>query len=70
MISRSARDALNKSARASLPAPKQKSDWLEALPIAQMFWQRVADDLRVSPQFSAIAATAETALERARRRVQ
>lgn len=54
----------------ALPAPEQQSHWLDALPIAQMFWQRVADDLRVSPQFSAIAAAAETALERARRRVK
>lgn len=54
----------------ALPAPEQQADWIEAVPIAQLFWQRVADDLRISPEFSAVAAVAEGALESARRRMQ
>ena len=63
-------EVIERDYEVSLPAPEQQSDWLEALPIAKMFWQRVADDLRISPQFSTIAVAAESALERARRHMQ
>lgn len=51
----------------ALPAPEQKSDWQEAAPMARQFWQRIADESRVSRQIQAIAIDAGAALDRATR---
>ena len=51
----------------ALPAPEQKSDWLEAAPMARKFWQRIAEEPRISRPFQAIAVNASTTLDRALR---
>lgn len=51
----------------ALPAPEQKPDWLVAAPMAQNFWQRIADEPRMSHPFQRIAKDALSTLERALR---
>lgn len=51
----------------ALPAPEQKTDWLEAAPMARKFWRRIADEPRISRQFHVIAIDACTTLDRALR---
>ncbi len=50
-----------------LPAPEQKADWLDAAPMARKFWQRIADEPRISHPFQAIAIDAGVTLDRALR---
>lgn len=51
----------------ALPAPEQNADWLEAAPLARRFWQRVAEEPRISTPFKTIANEAGTILDRAMR---
>jgi hypothetical protein len=51
-----------------LPTPERRDDWHEAARIARVFWQRVADDARISAAFRALAGDAGSALDRAIRR--
>ncbi len=50
-----------------LPAPEQKADWLDAASMARRFWQRIADEPRISHPFQAIAIDAGVTLDRALR---
>ncbi len=49
----------------TMPTPEHNADWLDAARMAQVFWHRVVDDMRISVQFRAIAADANTVLTRA-----
>jgi hypothetical protein len=49
----------------TLPTPEHQADWHEAARMAQVFWRRIADDLRVSNEFRAIAGDAGALLQRA-----
>ena len=49
----------------ALPAPEQKTDWLEAAPMARQFWQRIVDEPRISRPFQVIAIDAVSTLDRA-----
>jgi hypothetical protein len=40
----------------SIPAPGVADQWRAAMPVARVFWERVATDTRVSGEFRAIAA--------------
>lgn len=51
-----------------LPTPERRDDWHEAARVARVFWQRVADDARISAEFRALAGDAGSALDRAIRR--
>lgn len=51
----------------TLPAPKQKDDWLSAALMARRFWQRIAQEPRISRQFQTIANDADVTLDRAMR---
>ena len=49
----------------TLPTPEQQSDWHAAACMAQVFWQRIADESRISAEFRAIAGDAGSVLRRA-----
>lgn len=49
----------------TLPVPEDAADWRDAARMARAFWQRVVDDVRISPPFRAIAADAGALLARA-----
>lgn len=51
-----------------LPTPERRDDWHAAARIAREFWQRVADDARISAGFRTLADDAGAALDRAVRR--
>jgi hypothetical protein len=50
------------------PTPAQASDWSVAAGWAEIFWQRVAADERVSPEFAATARECEATVARLRER--
>jgi hypothetical protein len=52
----------------TLPTPERRDDWHEGARTASVFWQRVADDARISAGFRAVASDAGSALDRAIRR--
>lgn len=49
----------------ALPTPEHQGDWSVAAHMAQMFWQRVAAESRISSGFRAIATDAGATLQRA-----
>lgn len=49
----------------TLPVPEDAADWRDAARMARAFWQRIADDARISTPFRAIAADAGAMLARA-----
>jgi len=48
-----------------LPTPEHRDDWQEAARIALQFWERTADEQRISPGFRELAGEARSALDRA-----
>ena len=50
------------------PTPAQAADWSVAAGWAEVFWQRVAADDRVSPEFAAIARESGATVARLRGR--
>jgi transcriptional regulator with XRE-family HTH domain len=48
-----------------LPTPERRDDWHYAARIARVFWERAAQDQRISAPFRAIARDAGSALDRA-----
>jgi hypothetical protein len=46
------------------PLPSMAESWSQAVPLAAEFWQRVANDKRVSPKFVEIASRAQEAVMR------
>ncbi|MEP7043065.1 MAG: type II toxin-antitoxin system HipA family toxin YjjJ [Dokdonella sp.] len=49
----------------TLPTPEHQVDWHAAALMARVFWQRVADDRRISAEFRGIAGDAGASLRRA-----
>jgi hypothetical protein len=49
---------------APIPLPEERDDWTAIAPAALGFWQRVADDARISPTMRELASTAVAALKR------
>jgi hypothetical protein len=49
----------------ALPTPEHQADWHVAAPMALAFWQRAADDARISAPFRAVAGDAAAAVRRA-----
>ncbi|MGE3773169.1 MAG: type II toxin-antitoxin system HipA family toxin YjjJ [Gammaproteobacteria bacterium] len=52
-----------------MPTPAQRDDWQAAADLARSFWERVADEPRISSDFRSLANEARSSLERAIRRV-
>jgi hypothetical protein len=50
-----------------MPAPEQKTDWIEAGALALDFWQRTSEERRMPDRFRLIATDALSTIERARR---
>jgi hypothetical protein len=56
-------EVLNRSFTPPQPRPGNADQWSTALPIAQRFWQRVAEDQRISNDFQNLAREAYSALK-------
>ena len=47
-----------------LPKPEDQTAWLDMMPLALTYWQRIAEHPDISPDFKAIATSAAEALKR------
>ena len=57
-------EIIEQAFRPTLPKPEDQSVWEEMVPIAQTFWQHVADCVEISDEFRSIAENAISSLER------
>jgi hypothetical protein len=61
-------EVVERNYEVALPTPERREDWHVAARIAREFWERTADEPRISSGFRALAGEARSALDQAIRR--